>query len=79
MKFHVGFHDRGHGHGDYAVLNEKDEVIAKVETGMLDDAHLLSASPSLLEGCKKALTCASIDSDVRAVIQSAIVEAKGGT
>ncbi len=76
MKFHVGFQDRGHGHGDFAVLDEKDAVIAKVETGKLEDARLLSASPSLLEGCKKALTCASLDSSVRSVIQSAIAETK---
>ena len=49
----VGWHDRGHGHGDYAVMTESDIVIAKVETGLIDDALVLAAAPNLLEACKR--------------------------
>lgn len=76
MKFAVGWSDRGHGHGDYGVLDEEGALIAKVVSGLGEHARLFAASPSLLEGCKKALTCGSLNSDVRAVIESAIAETK---
>ena len=76
MKFSVGWRDRGHGHGDYGVLDENEVLIAEVVSGMGEHARLFAASPSLLEGCKKALTCQSLNSDVRAVIESAIIETK---
>lgn len=76
MKFVVGWRDRGHGHGDYGVLDEDGTLIAKVVSGMEKHARLLAASPRLLEGCKKALTCATLNSDVRALIESAIADTK---
>ncbi len=75
-KFSVGWRDRGHGHGDYVVLDENGVLIAEVVSGMGEHARLFAASLSLLEGCKKALTCGSLDSAVRAVIKSAIAETK---
>lgn len=42
------------------------------------DAKLIAASPGLLEACRKARTCASIDSNVRAVIDAAIAKAVVG-
>jgi hypothetical protein len=41
------------------------------------DAILYAAAPDLLEGCRKAMTCASINSDVRALIAEAIAKAEG--
>lgn len=40
-------------------------------------AHLIEAAPELLEGCRKALSCASIDSSVRELIRAAIAKAQG--
>lgn len=77
MKFSVGWRDRGHGHGDYAVL-EDGVLIAEVVSGKGEHARLFAASASLLEGCKKALTCGSINSDVRDLIVAAIDETKEG-
>lgn len=51
-KWSVGFHDRGMGRGDFAVINDEGTVIAKVETGMLEDADLLAAAPALLAACE---------------------------
>jgi len=31
MKWHIGLHDRGHGHGDYAIILHDGRVIAKCE------------------------------------------------
>lgn len=36
------------------------------------NAHLIAAAPALYEGCKKALTCASLNSDVRVLITAAL-------
>lgn len=76
--FAVGWHDRGHSHGDYGILNTEGELIAKVVSGRQDHAFVLAASALLLEGCKKALTCGSIDSNVRTFIESVVAEAKQG-
>lgn len=61
--WHVGFHDRGHGHGDYGVINGTGKLIAKVVTGLLQDADLLAAAPNLLAFAKSFLeddcTCES--------------------
>ena len=46
--WHVGFKDRGHGHGDFAVLDEAGTVIAEVKTELCQDAHLLAAAPDLV-------------------------------
>lgn len=40
-------------------------------------ARLLAAAWDLREACKKALTCASLDSSVRAVIEGALDKAGG--
>lgn len=68
----VGWHDRGNGHGDYGVIDASGNLIAKVETGRYDHAALFAAAPKLLEGCKKALTCATLNSDVRILIRDAL-------
>jgi hypothetical protein len=41
------------------------------------NGRLMAAAPDLLEGCRKAMTCASIDSNVRALIRDAIAKAEG--
>jgi hypothetical protein len=43
-----------------------------------DHARLIASAPDLLEACKKALTCASIDSNVAALLRAAIAKATGG-
>lgn len=43
----VGWHDRGMGHGDYGIITETGDLVAKVTTGMAEDAHLLAAAPDL--------------------------------
>jgi hypothetical protein len=40
------------------------------------NAYLIAAAPDLLEACRKALTCASLDSAVREVVESAVRKAK---
>jgi len=40
------------------------------------NARLIAAAPDLLEACRKALTCASINSDVAALIRAAITKAE---
>ena len=50
--WHVGFHDRGHGHGDYSIINGVGKLVAKVVTGLLQDANLLAAAPNLLAFAK---------------------------
>ena len=72
MKFHVGWKDRGMGRGDYGILDENDKLIAEVSTGLLEHAKLLSAAPSLLEGCEKALTCGGLDPETKALIEDAV-------
>lgn len=72
----VGWNDRGLGRGDYGVIDASGKLIAKIETGMYDHAILFATSPKLLEGCRKALTCGSLNSDVRALIQNALAELK---
>lgn len=47
------------------------------EATTLANTHLIAAAPELYEACKKALTCASIDSSVRQVIVDAIAKAEG--
>ena len=58
-KWTVGWHDRFHGHGDYGVIDESETLIAKVETGLREDATLLAAAPELLAACE-AITEAQI-------------------
>ena len=41
------------------------------------EVRMARAAPALLEACRKALTCASIDSSVRQVIVEAIAAAEG--
>lgn len=52
----VAWHDRGHGHGDYAVITESGTLIAKVEDGpkVEENAYKLAAAPApaLLAACK---------------------------
>ena len=76
--FSVGWRDRGLGHGDYGILDKDGELIAKVVSGRGDHAFVFAASAMLLEGCKKALSCASIDSSVRKLIETIVAEAEGG-
>jgi hypothetical protein len=45
--WYVGWHDRGHGHGDYAILDEEKQVVAKIESGLGEDAFLMAAAPEL--------------------------------
>jgi hypothetical protein len=42
----VGWHDRDLG--DYGIIDETGKLIAQIETGMGEDAFLMSASPELL-------------------------------
>ncbi len=44
----VGFNDRGHGHGDYGVIDESGKLIAEIKTGLFEDASLMASSPELL-------------------------------
>ncbi len=76
--FAVGWRDRGMGHGDFGILDSEGELIAKVVSGREDHALVLAASAMLLEGCKKALTCASIDSSVRTLLETIVAEATQG-
>ena len=46
-RWKVGWHDRGMGHGDYGVITEGEELIAKVVTGLEEHARLLAAAPDL--------------------------------
>ena len=46
----VAFNDRGHGHGDYGVIETAGgTLVAKVETGLYGDACRLAAAPALLK------------------------------
>lgn len=53
-KWEVGFKDRGMGCGDFAVLADSGDVIAKVTTtpDALDNANLIAAAPLLYEELK---------------------------
>lgn len=72
--FSIGWRDRGLGHGDFGILDREGKLIAKVVSGREDHARVLAASAMLLEGCKKALSCASIDSSVRKLIETIVAE-----
>ncbi len=76
--FSVGWRERGHGHGDYGVLDSDGVLIAEVVSGRKDHVFVLAASAMLLEGCMKALSCASIDSSVRKLIETIVAEATKG-
>ena len=57
-KWTVGFKDRGHGHGDFAVLaNDGDIIIAELPLSLETQANakLIAASKDLLEACKKTV------------------------
>jgi hypothetical protein len=65
----VGFHDRGHGTGDFGILDESDELIAKIVSHE-DQAVLLSraaqivrehnAHDDLVVACRKLVEVASL-------------------
>lgn len=38
----VGWHDRGHGRGDYGVIDEAEQLIAKIVTGLHVDADFIA-------------------------------------
>ena len=49
---HVGFHWRGHGYGDFAVMTESGAIVAEIKSGLRDDAQLYAGAPALLEACE---------------------------
>lgn len=53
--WHVGFHDRGHGHVDYGIVNGVGKLIAKIVTGLFEDAILIANTPNLLAFAKSFL------------------------
>ena len=51
---HVGFHWRGHGYGDFAVMTESGAIVAEIKSGLRDDAQLYAGAPALLEAREAA-------------------------
>ena len=43
----VAWKDRGMGHGDYGIIDDKENLIAEIKTGMGEDAFLMAAAPEL--------------------------------
>lgn len=79
------FHNEEHGqvgsietvHG--IVIAQAQQISASVDDKHVRNANakLMAASHDLYEACKKALTCASIDSNVRELILAALAKARG--
>lgn len=49
----IGFKDRGHGHGDYAILDAEGNIVA--EFRQCQDVYLASLAPEMLDALKDAL------------------------
>ena len=47
QKWNVAWRDRGHGHGDYGIINEAKELIAEIKTGMREHAELIAKAPEM--------------------------------
>lgn len=75
----VGWHDRGHGHGDYGVIGGEDEqLIAKVVTGLRVDADILATALELLAACKAVLEYENYDDDYpEELLKAVIAKAEG--
>lgn len=80
-----GPHHIDAGPGSYAICDARGRVIADMrlpeDNGVpikeVDgNAHLISAASDLLAACRKAMTCMSMDSNVRAMIRAAITKAE---
>ena len=68
LPWSVGWHDRGHGLGDYGILDNSGNLIAKIVTGQGEHAELIvrcvNAHGNLLEACRGYLRI-YCDSDMR--------------
>lgn len=52
----VGWLDRGMGHGSFGVIDDSGNLIAKVVTGLEEDALILAAGPKLLAACQDVVS-----------------------
>jgi hypothetical protein len=43
----VAWRDRGHGHGDYGVMDGDGNLVAEIRTGLKEDADLIASAPTL--------------------------------
>jgi hypothetical protein len=65
--------------GRYAIHYDSDclaETCGAFGTEELANARLIAAAPDLYEACLKALTCASLDSNVASLIRAALKKAR---